>query len=78
MGVLFGRGTLRQRVEFAFKMALTHGCLLASFAFVYKATCIILRHIFRTNSPWVSLIAGGLGSQMYFAYQAKEVMQINR
>ena len=78
MGVLFGRGDLKQRVTQAFKMALTHGFLLAGFAFVYKAVRHILRVIFKMDSPWLSLIAGFIGSQWYFAHKSKEVMQINK
>ena len=38
MGVLFGKGTLKERFNWALKMAANHGTLLALFAFTYKTT----------------------------------------
>lgn len=68
MGILFGHGPYDQRVKNAVKMALTHGCLLACFALVYKAVCCVLRRLFQTNSSGVSFFAGLIGSQMYFVH----------
>ena len=62
MGVLFGKGTLRERFNWAIKMAVSHGHLLATFAFCYKTVQCILTRITRSNSPLVSFIAGMIGS----------------
>ena len=78
MGVLFGKGTLRERFNWAAKMAANHGTLLALFVFTYKTTQCILTRLFKTNSPLVSLIAGAIGSRMIIKPENREFTSINR
>jgi hypothetical protein len=44
MSILFGKGKLEDRLNWAIKMAFSHGKLLAIFAFTYKtAQCILTK-----------------------------------
>jgi peroxisomal membrane protein 4 len=63
MSILFGKGPLKDRFKWAVDMALSHGKLLAIFAFTYKTTQCILSRLLNTNSAVVSFFAGMVGSQ---------------
>ena len=45
MSFLFGKGSLKSRLLWAFKMAIRHGKILALFAFSYKLTQCILANL---------------------------------
>jgi len=62
MSVLFGKGPLEDRIKWAANMALSHGRLLATFVFSYKAMQCILTKLFKNNNPIVSFFAGMFGS----------------
>ena len=78
MGVLFGKGTLEDRLQWALKMAYSHGKLLATFVFAYKASQCILTHILRRSSPIISFFAGLIGSRLIIRPENREFTSINR
>jgi len=45
MSVLFGKGTIKERLTWAINMAYNHGKLLAFFVFTYKTFLCILRRL---------------------------------
>ena len=76
MSFLFGKGDLKSRMQFAFKMALAHGKILALFAFVYKSTQCILANLRGKSDPFHSFIGGLAGS--YCLLKFKTEKSINR
>ena len=63
MGILFGKGTLIDRIKWAFKMAFNHGFFLTLLVISYKASHCVFTRIFRKNSPLIGLLAGAVSSR---------------
>ena len=76
MGILFGKGTLKEKLIWAVKMSLKHGFILALFAFCYKSVQCLLTNLRQKNRPWHSFVAGVFGSAMLIYFDTD--MSINR
>ena len=64
MGILFGKGTLTERVKWAFKMALNHGFFLTLLVASYKISQCVLVRVLKRNNPAIGLAAGAISSRI--------------
>ena len=78
MSLVFGSGPLMDRGKWAFKMAFNHGKLLSIFVFSYKTAQCILTKFWGKQVPFLSFIAGIIGSQMIIKPHKREFTTVNR
>ena len=62
MSILFGKKSFKENFDWAVKMAISHGQLLATYVFCYKTAQCILQRLLQRQVPWISFLAGSLGS----------------
>ncbi|KAK3298960.1 Tim17/Tim22/Tim23/Pmp24 family-domain-containing protein [Chaetomium fimeti] len=74
MMVLFRSGTLREKAWLIFRATRAHARNLATFATIYKTTCLLLKHYGATpgkEGPYDSFLAGLLGGYVVFGQRSK-------
>ena len=75
MSFLFGKGSTKDRLKWAFEMSIKHGLLLTLFVSVYKSVQCLLANIRKKACPLNSFIAGVIGA--YCLLKFKTDMSIN-
>ena len=78
MSILFGKGTLKERLTWAINMAFSHGKLLTLFVFTYKTCQCIINRLIQKNHPFVSFISGFIGAKVILRPENKNFLAINR
>ena len=76
MSILFGKGPITDRFRWSVRMALSHGKILALFAFTYKLVQCILANLRHKACASHSFVAGVAGSSMLLLLRTE--MSINR
>ncbi|KAH6854530.1 Tim17/Tim22/Tim23/Pmp24 family-domain-containing protein [Chaetomium sp. MPI-CAGE-AT-0009] len=72
MMVLFRSGTLREKAWLVFRATRTHARNLATFATIYKITCLLLKRFAGgKEGPYDSFLAGLLGGYVVFGQRSR-------
>lgn len=76
MTILFREGSLTSKIMAIFKLTKEHALNLGLFAFIYKISVCILKHLFQTKNKGINFLAGLIGSYFMWSKNSAVNMQI--